>query len=98
MAIFTLYFGICLFGLLVRGYYHLPDACLEKLEIDKNANTYKSVISPTRHCQCHYTNFLWRRSFEDDGNETSLNATFATNIDNDKGVFEPMALVKYQFP
>ncbi|CAF1153906.1 unnamed protein product [Adineta ricciae] len=93
MAIFTLYFGICLFGLLVRGYYHLPDACLEKLEIDKSANTYKSVISSKHYCQCHYTNFLWRRSFEDSDNETSLNATFAASVENDKGVFEPMALI-----
>ncbi|UJR09976.1 hypothetical protein I4U23_014200 [Adineta vaga] len=96
MAMFTLYFSICLLGLLLRGYYHLPDACLDKVELDKSENTYKSVISNKSECQCHYTNFLWHKPIVNNENNTILNSTFVKDTDhtnNIRGIFEPMALM-----
>ena len=100
MAMFTLYFSICLFGLLVRGYYHLPETCLERKELDKSENTYKSMISQKDECRCHYTNFLRRKSLLMNENETIANISSGVDGDthgSDRRIFEPMALVSERF-
>ncbi|CAF4116038.1 unnamed protein product [Rotaria sp. Silwood2] len=45
MIIFTIYFGICLFGLLIRGYYHVPSSCIIHEVINKEENIMKSIIA-----------------------------------------------------
>ena len=91
MAIFSFYFGICLFALLIRGYYRVPQSCIIHEVIDKAENTVKSIIANRVECKCHYTNFLWHKSFFDNNNQTIMNNSFRE--DNEKQIFEPMALV-----
>ncbi|CAF1176893.1 unnamed protein product [Adineta steineri] len=104
MAIFTLYFGICLFGLLVRGYYRVPETCLYQEVIDKNENTYKSIILINRtECKCHYANVLWHKPYNyNNNNQTNMNISLKINKydddddndnDNDKQIFEPLGLL-----
>ena len=93
MAIFTMYFFICLFGLLVRGYYRVPQSCIIREVIDDKENTVKSIISNRIDCKCHYTNFLWHKSFDQD-NQTMMNVSLRISNETDNRIFEPMALVR----
>ena len=45
MAIFTIYFGICLFGLLIRDYYHVSPSSITHELINKEENIMKSIIA-----------------------------------------------------
>jgi hypothetical protein len=98
MAIFTLYFGICLFGLLIRGYYRVPSSCIFKEEIDKEEHTFKSIIVNKSECKCHYTSFLWRKPFINDENQTIMNISLGINTydddENNQRIFEPMVIVR----
>lgn len=58
MAVFSFYFSICLFALLLRGYYRLPSQCVAKEMIDKEENSYRSILIDRSDCNCHYTNFF----------------------------------------
>jgi hypothetical protein len=96
MAIFTFYFSICLFGLLIRGYYRVPQSCIKTEPIGKDEKEFKSIIANRIECKCHYTNFLWPKAFFDDENQTILNGSLGINNDkeNENKRFEPMALVR----
>jgi hypothetical protein len=95
MAIFSIYFAICLFGLLIRGYYRVPKSCIIQETLDKSENTYKSIIANRLECKCHYTNFLWDKPYSDD-NRTIINNSLGRNNDeeNEKQTYESMALVR----
>jgi hypothetical protein len=96
MAIFTFYFGICLFGLLIRGYYRVPQSCIIYEVLDEKENTVKSIISNRTDCRCHYTNFLWHKSLFNNENQrmTNMSLGFNNGDENEKRRFEPMALVR----
>jgi hypothetical protein len=96
MAIFTFYFAICLFGLIIRGYYRVPQTCLIHEVIDKEENTVKSIIANRIECKCHYTNFLWHKPHSANENRTLMNNSLGihNDEDNEKQIFEPMALVR----
>lgn len=93
MALFTFYFAICLFGLLVRGYYRIPETCIIHETLDKDEGTVKSLIADRMECRCHYTNFLRYKTFFDEYNQTIRNHTFDDSDEKQK--FEPMALVRF---
>jgi len=94
MAIFTLYFGICLFGLLIRGYYRVPSSCIITEEIDKEEHTFKSIIANKTECKCHYRNFKWREPFINDENQTMMNISSGISTYNDNDNNQPMAIVR----
>lgn len=76
MAIFTLYFTICLLALLIRGYYRVPMSCIRNELLDKDEKTMKSIIEDRMECKCHYTNFLWSRvMISNTGNRTITNSS-----------------------
>ena len=91
MAIFTLYFAICLFGLLIRGYYRVPLVCTEKEYLDKEEKTVRLIIANRMECRCHYTNFLWNKPFVEEDNQTMIKIN---NDEQEKQAFEPLALVR----
>ncbi|CAF1026088.1 unnamed protein product [Rotaria sordida] len=97
MAMFSFYFGICLFGLIIRGYYRVPSTCIIKEIIDKDENTVKSIIANRIECKCHYINFLWYKPYIDDENQTIMNVSLRINYDdndeNKKLRFKPMVLL-----
>ena len=72
MALFTLYFTICLLALLIRGYYRVPMSCIRNELLDKDEKTMKSIIEDRMECRCHYTNFF-RLSYMD--NQTVTNSS-----------------------
>jgi hypothetical protein len=90
MAIFAIYFAICLLALIVRGHYRVPAACINEEPLEDNKK--KSIIADRLECKCHYTNFLWDKTLFDKDNQTNLNVT-AKNISG-KLQFEPTALVR----
>jgi hypothetical protein len=90
MAIFSVYFIICLLALIVRGYYRVPSACIIEELIEDNKK--KSIIADRIECKCHYTNFLWDKSLFDNDNQTILNISMANS--SGKRQFEPTALVR----
>ena len=91
MAIFTFYFGICLFALLLRGYYRVPPSCLIQEVLDKEENTVKSIIADRMECNCHYTNFLWQQPFFDFSNRTTTNSSEAAGDgDEERSYLEPL--------
>jgi hypothetical protein len=94
MAVFTLYFGICLFGLILRGYYRVPMSCIVQEVLDKEENTVKSSIADRIECKCHYTNFFWHLPFMDNGNRTIFNQTSDINVD-DENEYYRTGLVKH---
>ncbi|CAF4999885.1 unnamed protein product [Rotaria sp. Silwood1] len=95
MAMFSFYFSICLIGLIIRGYYRVPSACILKEIIDKDENTVKSIIANRIECKCHYINFLWPKPYHHDENQTIMNISLDINYNdkNKKHNFEPMALL-----
>lgn len=101
MGIFTLYFAICLFGLIIRGYYRVPQSCIIEEVLDKDENKVKSIIADRIECRCHYANFLWHKPVtDDDDNDDNhtiwYNSSHISNSDdneNRKQIFEPRALV-----
>jgi len=95
MAIFSLYFAICLIGLLVRGYYLVPQSCIIHEVIDKDENTVKSIIANRIECKCHYTNFLWHKPFLDADNQTIMNSSLGVNDEeNEKRSLQSLSLVR----
>ncbi len=90
MAIFTVYFAICLFGLLIRGYYRVPLTCIKHELLDREEKTVKSIIIDRIECKCHYTNFLWHKPFFIDENRTISNSS----NEEKQQQFEPLALVR----
>jgi hypothetical protein len=94
MAIFTLYFGICLVGLLIRGYYRVPSSCIITEEIDKEEHTFKSIIANKSECKCHYTSPLWHKTFSNDKNQTIMNISSGINTYDDDENNQPMAIVR----
>jgi hypothetical protein len=91
MAIFTLYFSICLCALLIRGYYRVPLTCIKHEILDKEEKTVKSIIEDRIECRCHYTNFLWHNPFFIDGNHTTISNSTG---DDQQRRFEPMVIVR----
>jgi hypothetical protein len=92
MGIFALYFAICLFALIVRGYYRVPQSCIIHEIIDKEEHTMKSIIANRMECNCHYTNFLWHKKLFDNDNQTIMNTSMMSFSANRQ--FEPTALVR----
>ena len=92
MGIFTFYFGICLFALLLRGSYRVPSSCLIQEVLDKEENTVKSIIADRMECKCHYTNFLWQPPFFDYySNRTTTNSSESAGDDDDeRSYLEPL--------
>jgi len=93
MAIFTLYFGICLVGLLIRGYYRVPSSCIITEEIDKEEHTFKSIIANKTECKCHYRSPLWQ-TFSNDENQTMMNISSGINTYDADENNQPMAIVR----
>ena len=52
----------------------------------------KSIIADRLECKCHYTNFLWHKTWFDNDNQTNMNISMK-NISNERQ-FEPTALVR----
>ena len=96
MAIFTFYFTICLIGLLIRGYYRLPQSCIKHEPVGKDETIVKSIIYNRMDCKCHYTNFLWHNSWFKNHNQTIRNYSLEmyNYEDDDRQQFEPIALVR----
>ena len=95
MAIFTLYFSICLLGLIIRGYYHMPPSCIKHQVIDKDEDLIKTTIADRIECKCHYTNFFRRKYFLGEKKQIIMN--FSSIVDdgkNDKTRLELMGLVR----
>jgi hypothetical protein len=92
MAMFSLYFTICLIGLLIRGYYRVPLTCIKHEIIDKEEKTVKSIIEDRIECKCHYTNFLWNKPFFTDGNYTIISN--GTDQEQQQPRFEHTARVR----
>lgn len=78
MAIFTLYFSICVFALILRGYYRVPSECIIQEVLPGEEHAVKSIIADRAECKCHYTNFLWRKSSMDEENSTIFNRSMET--------------------
>lgn len=91
MGVFAIYFTICFFALIVRGYYRVPQSCIMHEIIDKEENTVKSIIADRFECKCHYTNFFRSKNSHDQTNFTSLN--FISNVTSFERQFEPLGLV-----
>lgn len=85
MGIFCLYFTIGLIGLLIRGYYRLPSTCLLVEGEGKEEESVTHILTNISHCRCHYTNFLWEKSY--------FNETNYTYINENERSFEPLALI-----
>ena len=99
MAIFSVYFTICLMALLLRGYYRVPSSCVIQEVLDKEENTFKSIIIDRIDCKCHYTNFFWHKPFPDYENSSVFNRsvdtsrTIDTEDDRDKNEYYLTGLV-----
>jgi hypothetical protein len=94
MGIFTFYFTICLFALLIRGYYRVPQSCIIRETISKEEDTYKSIIADRMECKCHYTISLWHKPFVDHTNQTMMNISMRINNIDDEHQFELLVLVR----
>ena len=79
MAIFSLYFIICLLALLLRGHYRVPSSCIIQEVLDKEENTVKSIIIDRIDCKCHYTNFFWHKPFSDYANSSAVNHSLSVS-------------------
>ncbi|CAF3232742.1 unnamed protein product [Rotaria socialis] len=96
MAMFSFYFAICLIGLIIRGYYRVPQSCLIEEVIDKDENRVKSTIANRMDCKCHYTNFrLHKPNVGDDHQTISSNSSklYPSDDENNNRIFEPKAIL-----